>query len=211
MAKSKKSKILLRRTQLKNIFRSSAFLLVFLFCFAPIRSTHSSPALLAKNVVSVPKQKPVVKIDQSEPARLTIPKIKVNATLESVGLTPQGAVDVPKGPINVAWFNRSVHPGDSGSAVITGHYGYWKNGQLGVFNNLSKLSKGDKIYVKDKQGVTITFVVREFKIYGPKDNVPAVFMDVDGKAHLNLITCLGTWNKVTKSYPKRLVVFTDKE
>lgn len=220
-SKKSKSKILLRRKQLKNIFRSSALLLVFFLCFVPIRSTHSSPAPLVKNVVAVskkppavkavPKKPPVVKIDLSVPARLTIPKIKVNATLESVGLTSQGAVDVPKGPSNAAWFNRSPHPGDMGSAIITGHYGYWKNNLPTVFNNLVKLRQGDKLYVKDKQGITTTFVVRELKTYNQKDDVPEVFISSDGQAHLNLITCLGVWNKVTKSYPKRLVVFTDKE
>jgi len=33
----------------------------------------------------------------------------------------------------------------------------------------------------------------------------------DAKAHLNLITCEGVWDKVSKSYSKRLVVFTDRE
>lgn len=210
-SKKSKLKILLRRTQLKNIFRSSALLLVLLLCFFPIRSTHSSPAFLVKNAVAVPKQKPIVKIDLSVPARLTIPKIKVNAMLESVGLTAQGAVDVPKGLANAAWFNRSPHPGGIGNAIITGHYGYWKNNLPTVFNNLAKLRQGDKIYVKDKQGITTTFVVRKLKTYGPKDDVPEVFISDDDQAHLNLITCLGVWNKVTKSYPKRLVVFADKE
>lgn len=176
----------------------------------PVRGSSAKPVSTAINQTKASK-KPVNQVDLGLPARLVIPKIKVDTSVESIGLTPQGAVDVPKGPINVAWFNRSVHPGDNGSAVITGHYGYWKNGKLGVFNNLSKLSKGDKIYIKDKQGVTITFVVRELKIYGPNDSVPAVFVAIDGKAHLNLITCLGVWNKATKSYPKRLVVFADKE
>jgi len=62
------------------------------------------------------------------PARLKIPKIKVDIALEQVGLTSQGAVDVPKGHSNGAWFNLGPRPGNIGSAVIVGHYGYWKNG-----------------------------------------------------------------------------------
>lgn len=145
------------------------------------------------------------------PSRLTIPRIKVNAAIESVGLTKDGAIGIPKGPTNVAWFNLGPRPGDIGSAVITGHFGVWKGGLPTVFNNLYKLRKGDKIYIKDKKGTTITFVVRELVTYGENENAPDVFTSNDGKAHLNLITCQGIWNKKRKSYSERLVVFTDAE
>ena len=145
------------------------------------------------------------------PKRLKIPKIKVNAVLEPVGLTSAGAVDVPKGPTNAAWFKLGPRPGETGSAVITGHYGVWRSGLPTVFNKLTKLKKGDKLSVIDEKGATTKFVVREVKNYGPKESAPEVFISNDGKAHLNLITCVGVWNKVTKSYPKRLVVFADKE
>lgn len=145
------------------------------------------------------------------PARLKIPKIKVDAALESVGLTSKGAVGVPKIPANAAWFNLGPRPGDNGNAVITGHYGRWINGQGSIFDNLNKLKKGDKIYVEDKKGAIATFVVREIRIYSPKADASDVFISNDGNAHLNLITCEGTWNRFSKSYPKRLVVFADKE
>ena len=145
------------------------------------------------------------------PTRLKIPKIKINAKIDSVGLTSQGAVGVPKGASTAAWFNLSVRPGEVGSAIISGHYGPWKSGGGSVFDNLSKLSKGDKLYIEDDKGREIIFVVREIKKYDFKANVPEVFYLDDGKAHLNLITCEGIWNKIFKSYSKRLVVFTDKE
>ncbi|MFA5022342.1 MAG: class F sortase [Patescibacteria group bacterium] len=145
------------------------------------------------------------------PIRLKIPKINVDTALEHVGLTSQGAVDVPKDPANVAWYDLGPRPGQNGSAVITGHYGWWKDGRVGVFNNLSKLKKGDKVYVQDEKGVTTTFVVQEFRSYDQNADAWDVFGSSDGKSHLNLITCEGVWNEVFKSYTKRLVVFTDKE
>jgi LPXTG-site transpeptidase (sortase) family protein len=145
------------------------------------------------------------------PTRLKIPKIKVDIALESVGLTPQGAMDVPKSLANAAWFNLGPRPGDNGSAVITGHYGFWKNGTLGVFNNLSKLRVGDEIYVENEEGSTTKFVVREFRTYGQSEEVPSIFSLSDEKAHLNLITCTGVWDEVSQSYPQRLVIFTDRE
>jgi len=177
----------------------SLVLISFLFFCSPVQSSYTD-FNLASGKVSV----------SILPARLNIPKIKVNANLESVGLTPDGAVGVAKGQSSAAWFSVGPRPGEIGNAVITGHYGVWKNGVPTVFNNLYKLRQGDKVYVKDKKGVTITFVVRRSKTYGQNDDVSEVFIASDDKSHLNLITCQGAWNKTTKSYPKRLVVFTDK-
>lgn len=144
------------------------------------------------------------------PVRLKIPKINIDARLESVGLTPKGAVGVPKVFANAAWFNLGPRPGENGNAIIDGHFG-WINGIPVVFTSLRKLRIGDKVYVEDDKGATTTFVVRESRIYDPKADTTAVFGSGDGKAHLNLITCGGTWDAAKQSYPERLVVFTDKE
>jgi len=93
---------------------------------------------------------------------------------------------------------------------MAGHYGI-KNGKVLVFNDLSKLRPGDKLYINDDQGATFTFVVRESKIYDPQADTLEIFTSNDGKVHLNLITCEGTWNKATQNYSKRLVVFADKK
>lgn len=130
--------------------------------------------------------------------------------IEYVGLAPDGAMDVPKERTNVAWFNLGQRPGENGSAVIAGHYG-WKNMEGSVFDDLHKLRKGDKLYIEDEKGATITFVVRESRRYDPQADASAVFGSNDEKAHLNLVTCEGEWDKVSKIYSKRLVVFADKE
>ncbi len=144
------------------------------------------------------------------PARLTIPRINVDAAIEQVGLTNQGAMEVPKGPSTVAWYNLGPRPGEKGNAVIDGHFG-WKNGIPAVFDELHRLQKGNKIYVKDEQGATSTFIVRELRRYGQNDRAGSVFTASDKQAHLVLITCEGIWNKSRKSYSDRIAVFADKE
>lgn len=144
------------------------------------------------------------------PVRLRIPKIHVNATIEHVGLTPQGAMDVPKDTDSAGWFKSGSRPGERGSAVIDGHYGVWKNGKISVFNNLHSLRKGDTLYVENKKGETLIFVVRTSRIYKQNEDTSSVFQSSDEGAHLNLITCQGIWNTISKSYPNRLVVFTDR-
>ena len=144
------------------------------------------------------------------PVQLKIPKINIDTAIEHVGLTSSGAMDVPKDPTQVAWFNHGPRPGEVGSAVISGHY-RWKNNTPVIFNDLHLLQKGDRVSVVDAAGVTTTFLVREVRVYGLHDNAAGVFTSSDGKAHLNLITCQGVWDNVKKSYLQRLVVFTDKE
>ncbi len=143
------------------------------------------------------------------PLRLKISKLKIDAPIKSLGLTHDGAMDVTKGPYDVAWFNLWPRPGEKGSAVMAGHYGIWKNGAVSVFNKLNTLVTGDKISVLDDKGVMISFIVRKSKVYPLDANASDVFYSNDEKSHLNLITCVQ--DKVSKKYTKRLVVFTDKE
>lgn len=155
------------------------------------QASYSQPTVLmrSKSHKSVQNIAPKKQTKPLLPTRLKIPNLKIDIPLEHVGITRQGAMDVPKSPTGAAWFNLGPRPGEEGSAVIAGHYGVWKNGKVGAFNNLSQLNKGDKIFIEDEKGKTLTFVVREFRTYGQNEDAPNVFGSSDGKAHLNLITC----------------------
>jgi LPXTG-site transpeptidase (sortase) family protein len=144
------------------------------------------------------------------PVRLVIPALNIDATIEYVGLTLQGAMAVPTGPTSTAWFDLGPRPGENGSAVIAGHEG-WKDGVRAVFDDLYKLRIGDKVYVEDGQNATTTFVVHGIRTYDQNGDAAEIFNSDDGRAHLNLITCEGIWNAAEKSYSNRLVVFTDME
>ena len=177
---------------------------------SPIQSGRAS---LTTNVISSYSQEKAnskLPVSVNKPVRLKIPTINVDASIEYVGVTPLGAMDVPKGPTLVAWFELGPRPGENGSAVIAGHSG-WKDGVKAVFNNLDKLEIGDKIYIEDEFGTTTTFVVQKVRTYDPKADTSSVFGSSDGKVHLNLITCVGFWDKVNKDSSNRLVVFADKE
>jgi LPXTG-site transpeptidase (sortase) family protein len=153
---------------------------------------------------------PLEQLSYGEPVRINIPAINIDTTFENVGVTPEGAMAMPKNIDEIGWYDLGTRPGNSGSAVIAGHYGY-KKGQAAAFNNIYKLIKGDKILVIDSNGNTISFVVKEIKSYDPQANTAEVFISNDGVSHLNLITCEGVWNETTKSYSGRLVIFADKD
>jgi LPXTG-site transpeptidase (sortase) family protein len=144
------------------------------------------------------------------PFHLKIPSIHIDAVVESVSIAPDGSMDVPQKPDDVAWFDLGPRPGQKGSAVIDGHSG-WKDNSPAVFDNLDKLKIGDKIYIEDENQKTATFVVHGFRTFAPEADTASIFSSNDGKAHLNLITCSGVWNAIAQTHASRLVVFTDAE
>lgn len=201
------SKIFLRRIfLLLTIIVLAAFVVIF-FHFVLQDQVEGGLAELVANTTVLLEQKKTDEV--GFPIRLKIPKLNIDAAVEHVGLTSNGAVGVPKGSANVAWFNKGPRPGEMGSAIIDGHYGY-KNNKLAVFDNLYKLEKGDKIYVEDGKGTTFVFVVQKLKNYDRDVSDAGVFISKDGLSHLNLITCAGDWDNAAKTHSKRLVVFTDK-
>ena len=144
-----------------------------------------------------------------KPVRITIPSIGVDAFIENAGLNLLGEMDVPKNPRNVSWFDLGPRPGEKGSAVVAGHFG-WKNNIPAVFDNLYKLKKGDELFIEDKNGLIIAFTVLESRIYFSQSDASKVFNTNDGNSNLNIVTCEGVWDKISKSYSGRLVVFTIK-
>lgn len=206
-----RSKIILRRTLLL-IFVLILFIFLLLFVYqsrsASATSTIKIGSILPhQNTATTSTEEQIV---LALPARLKIPQIGVDASIETVGFALNGTVDVPKNQKNVAWFNPGPRPGEIGNAIITGHYG-WKDKNASAFDNLYKLRPGDKLFIEDDQGTTTTFVVQGNRRYGPNASASKVFVSKDNKSHLNLITCEGDWNEAIKSYTKRLVIFADKE
>jgi sortase A len=141
------------------------------------------------------------------PTRLQIPSINLDANIEQVGIAQDSTMDVPQNIYDVGWYKLGPIPGATGSAVITGHLD-GKSGEKGVFSELDKLKSGDKIKVRDNLGVESIFIVTGSKNY-PPGFADEVFYSQDGKSHLNLITCNGTWDVGKNSYSQRLVVFAD--
>jgi len=183
------------------------FFIALFLNFSPEKSAQDSPVLVVEDVAAASNQE---QTSLGLPARLKISAIGVDSVVVPVGLTSDGAMDVPKDPAEVAWYSLGSRPGEIGSAVIAGHYDWIKNIPA-VFNDLDQLSQGDKIFVEDESGVTSTFIVRDIRIYDKDQDASDVFVSADDQSHLNLITCAGSWNMEEEIYSDRLIVFADKE
>lgn len=172
-----------------------------------IKPSPTSPSTVTQT--ESPTIKPAASTTLGLPVRISIPKINVDASIEQVGLDAGGAMAIQESQDTAAWYEPGPRPGQIGSAVLAGHYGEL-NGKWSVFSDLSQLRKGDILQVQDDTGTSLSFIVRESRYYDPKADAGEVFNSNDGKAHLNLITCEGSWNEAEETYSKRLVVFTDQ-
>jgi sortase A len=175
--------------------------------------TASKDNLLSPVVSKVVREtKPIAaEVKPGLPKQLIISSININAPIDYVGLTPDGAMGIKANPEIVGWYMLGPRPGDKGNAVIAGHFGWQENGKSAIFNDIQKLNKGDELSVVDQEGQSVTFVVREIRKYNPDADATVVFQSSDDGSHLNLITCNGVWVKDKQSYSDRLVVFTDKK
>lgn len=143
----------------------------------------------------------------SQPERLRIPSVGVNAAVQYVGINAQGNMRAPDNFTDVAWYDLGTVPGQLGSAVIDGHVDNGL-GLAGVFKHLDEIKVGDSIYVDTKAGQTLRFVVTDIDLY-PYQSVPVqkLFGQKDA-ARLNLITCGGSWVSGGDTYDHRLVIYS---
>lgn len=148
-----------------------------------------------------------VELKVSKPARLEIPKLGINAAVEDVGLDGKDRMDIPKKPTSVAWYEYGVAPGEVGNAVMAGHYD-WYDGPA-VFYKLKDLAPGDEIIVTDQESKKHAFRVVQQATYTANQFPLDEVFGSSNSPHLNLITCGGVFNRSSKSYSHRIVVYAE--
>jgi LPXTG-site transpeptidase (sortase) family protein len=158
---------------------------------SPLPSTATPAA-----IVSAPAE-----VAPARPVALRIPSIALNDTVVPVGLTNDGAMDVPPGNTNnVGWYKYGTVPGSVGSAVLDAHV-------FAAFSKLNKVKVGSDIYVRDSAGNERHFVVQDVQLYALADVPADVLFNRNDTERLNLITCAGALTKDHSTYTHRLVVY----
>lgn len=147
-------------------------------------------------------------LDAAAPRRLDIPGLGVRAPVVARGLDARGAPEPP--PFEragaVAWYAAGTAPGAAGTALLVGHVD--TDTRPAVFYKVSSLRPGDTIRVVRADTEVAEFTVDDVQVltrdrfdarqaYGPRSS---------GRAELRLITCGGTFDRVTRSYTANVVV-----
>ncbi len=145
----------------------------------------------------------------SPPVRLLIPRIGVDAPVDSGGLNGDGTVEVPPlgRPEQVDWYRDGPAPGQPGPAVLLGHLDTRKG--PAVFQRLPELRAGDRIDIRRQDGSTVSYQVRELAQY-PKDRFPTdLVYGNTANPQLRLITCGGVLGG-NGHYTDNIIVLADQ-
>ena len=162
------------------------------------------------------------------PMTVTIPSIAVQSHVLAVGMTAAHAMFAPEGGPNspnwgdTFWYRGSALPGSSGTATLAGHIDD-AYGRYAVFGHLSSLVPGNRIIIHyTRTGLTVIFKVTSTHAFTLAQSTSMPVLDLmygygpphgrapmpakDGRAHLSLITCDGTWDTKLHTHNERLVV-----
>lgn len=153
----------------------------------------------------VDRQRATAALPASDPVRVTIPSLKVESTLERLGLDKNRAMETPGDPDKAGWYHPGPTPGANGPSVIAGHVTW--DGAPTVFFDLARIEPGDTVEVARKDGRTAEFTVDRVATY-PKDDFPTVevYRNLD-HAGLRLITCGGDFSEADRRYADNVVVY----
>ncbi|CAM5615899.1 class F sortase [Streptomyces pilosus] len=146
-------------------------------------------------------------LPRSEPTRLVVPGIGVDAPFTDLAINDKGQLEPPPAHDTnlVGWYAKGVSPGERGTAIIAGHVDTATS--PAVFARLGELEKGDRFRVLRADGSKATFEVDETESFD-KDDFPdeRVYADTPD-AQVRLITCAGDYDHSVKDYTENLVVF----
>ena len=165
----------------------------------------SKPSMGPGGVMAIVKPTIVRKIQQSDPVHIDIEKIGIHASVQMVGVKPNGALAAPNNFVDVGGYAAGTVPGDIGSAIIDGHV---DNGLAlsGVFKHLTDAVVGDLISVTKRNGDLVRFIVTDIQSYDYENAPTDLIFNQRNGAFLKLITCGGNWMPHDRTYDRRIVV-----
>ena len=152
----------------------------------------SEPERVEPQVDVVPPPAPTTgaaAVQVSDPTRVVIAAIGVDATLTSVGLRADGEMAVPDFGL-AGWYDEGPRPGEAGPAVIVAHVSSSRGPD--VFKRLDELRAGDPVVIERQDGSRSTWAVTRSE-QTDKDELPVDrIWDDTRQPVLRLITCGGT-------------------
>ncbi|MGW5044613.1 class F sortase [Streptomyces griseoluteus] len=151
---------------------------------------------------------PATPLPDSVPQRVDIPQLAIQAPVVKRGLDGRGGIDPPPfdQPGVVGWYGAGTAPGADGTALLVGHVD--TRTRPAVFYRLSTLERGETVRVVRADGKVARFTIDDVEV------LPAAHFDAaraygtrhPGRAELRLITCGGTYDRLTRAYTANVVV-----
>jgi Sortase domain len=141
----------------------------------------------------------------ARPVRLEIPSIGVDAPIVPLGLNPDRTLEVPSDFGDTGWWSGGPRPGERGPAVIAGHVDSYTG--PAVFFRLWELRPGAAVVVMRRDGSRARFSVLGSERYRKAEFPTSRVYGPTRGATLRLITCSGTFDRVSGHYLDNTVVY----
>ncbi len=169
-------------------------------------SAHARPSSTQPALRHAPERSAVRSLPPSDPVRLRIPDIGVDAPMMPLELDGEGTLQTPPAdnPGMAGWYADGTAPGAVGTAVTAGHV----DTQLGpgVFHELGSLEQGDTIVVVREDRRTAVFTVDAVEVHDKADFPDDKVYGNSGRPELRVITCGGDYVK-GNGYQGNIVVY----
>ncbi len=166
----------------------------------------SHPRSSPRGTTPTPSRSVTPVVARSVPVTLRIPAIGLTVSLSTLGINPDGTVQVPTDYQQPGWFRLGPTPGQVGSSVILGHVDNHQG--PAVFFQIRSLVPGDQVDVTLADGVMAQFAVTSVAMYSKQDFPAQQVYGSHGSSALQLITCGGAFDTQTGSYLSNIVVYT---
>ncbi|MDH6707140.1 hypothetical protein P3T27_003869 [Kitasatospora sp. MAA19] len=130
----------------------------------------------------------------SDPIRIRIPVVRLDAPVTTLGLDSRGHLQAPpEADRNLAgWYRGGASPGQRGTAILAGHVDN-KAGPA-VFYHLGALRRGDRIEIVRADGAVAVYQLYAIEVHDRKDFPDDRVYRQAADAQLRVITCGGAYS-----------------
>lgn len=142
------------------------------------------------------------------PRKIVFPTLSKSGFIQQVGIDKENKIAVPTNIHFAGWYINSVKPGQKGLSILDGH----RDGivSAGLFYNIENLKVGESVMVEYGDGTIQYFSVKKVSVVEEKDADKVMYSkDPDIESQLNLVSCIGKFDEVTREYDKRVIVTTE--
>lgn len=175
----------------------------------PEATATSTPSPTATPIPPTPTPTPFA----GKVARMKSTKLKIDAPIEELGLTPDNALDTPKKEnTDVGWYPEYGRPGWIGNSVFSAHV-YYHNIPA-PFKDLAKSVEGDTFSIVMEDGTEYQYrVIANERFH--RDTIPMgeVIWPTkrpEGKEWITMITCGGQLDSTGQEYISRDVIIAER-
>lgn len=139
------------------------------------------------------------------PRYLTVAGTTIDMPIVVVGVSPDGAMEIPEPFDEAGWYRFGPAPGSAaGTAVIAAHVD--TTSESAPFSQLKSLAPGALVTVRRDGAAPVTFRVTGVELMSKDAFDGASIFRRDGLPELKLVTCGGRWLDEQQDYGDNVIV-----